>query len=650
MAARFTPLRRLLARDLFALLGLGAVAVAALVFWGYLHATDFDARARADAGLARMSDALHARFRGPARAADALAQIWPADVVDPATSDTIEPTLVALAPTEASFRSLGVVTFEGHGLDVAPVGELLTTEVCHFARPLTTCTSRQWTREGVLSKKLDPTSDTRDDPRSRPWFDAAVKRGSGAWGEPFIQRADGPLLNRLRMTSGPPASKVGVSEVSVSLDDLLSDVRAMQPSPACLTILVDDRRHPILLPPLSEFRGLEATPLGRAVGPDFLPLADRVLGAGARGETATIGEDTYYVVTQRFDREPGIAWKITIAVPSRELLGGPRRVALILALLAAFAFGIVSWRALALASRFADPLRALAASSARVTKGDSFAPPPTEIAEVNDLTERFREASTAIRERARLEAELRHAQRVATIGTLAGGVAHDVNNQLTAILGVVDLAKVLAAQGAPIDAQLDLARSAALDCAELMRSLLSFSRSGSTSQWADVDVNDVIRRAALLLGGTLGGARVELCLELASSLPTVVGDRVLLEQVAINLAVNARDAMPDGGRLTLASGVRGEGTVYFSVSDTGVGISSDAREQIFEAFFTTKPEGKGTGLGLAIARGIVNAHHGHSEVDSTLAEGSTFTVTLSTAPLRVRGSSRAMVAAPPADG
>jgi two-component system cell cycle sensor histidine kinase/response regulator CckA len=142
----------------------------------------------------------------------------------------------------------------------------------------------------------------------------------------------------------------------------------------------------------------------------------------------------------------------------------------------------------------------------------------------------------------RLEAELRHAQRVATIGTLAGGVAHDVNNQLTAILGVVELAKALAAQGVSVDAQLDLARSAELDCAELMRSLLSFSRSGSTSQWLQVDVNDVLRRAALLLGGTLGGARVELSLDLAPSPPTVVGDRALLEQVVVDLAVNARDA------------------------------------------------------------------------------------------------------------
>jgi signal transduction histidine kinase len=542
------------------------------------------------------------------------------------------------------------VTGDGHGLDVGPVGELLSTEVCGFAQPLTTCTSRRWTREGVLSTKLDPTSDSRDDPRSRPWFDAAMTRGTGAWGEPFVQRADGPLLNRFRMTYATPTGHAGVSEVSVSLDDLLSDVRAMQPSPACLTILVDDRRHPILLPPLSEFRGLEATPVGRAVGPDFLPLADQVLVAGARGETATIGEDTYYVVTQRFDREPGIAWQITIAVPSRELLGGPRRIALILALLAALAFVVVAWRALALASRFSNPLRALAASSARVARGDSFAPPATEIAEVNDLTERFREASTAIRERTRLEAELRHAQRVATIGTLAGGVAHDVNNQLTAILGVVELATVLTAKGAPIDAQLELARSAALDCAELMRSLLSFSRSGSTTQWADVDVNDVLRRAMLLVGGTLGGARVEVALDLAPSLPTVVGDRVLLEQVAINLAVNARDAMPDGGRLTLTSGVGDAGTIFFSVSDTGVGIAPDAREQIFEAFFTTKPEEKGTGLGLAISRGIVNAHHGRIEVESTLGKGSTFTVTLSTLPVRTRGSSRAMVAAPPVEG
>jgi signal transduction histidine kinase len=627
------------------LIGVTVAVLLGLSFYGYTRAMDYDAQAQARASLARMQERLHAHLRSQARAADELARLWSSGLLDTARSGDLETALRALAPTEGSFRSLGVMQPDGLGVDIGPTAaDLLETEECRPERGISRCRASYWTRAGQLERAEDwRDAAYRDpDPATRPWFRAAVERGSGAWSEPFVIAADGAYSHRFRMTYGVPAARggsaIGVVEVAVSLDEMLADVESMQPSAACLTFITDSTGRPVLLPPRPEFKGMEATPAGRPVGQDFLPLVKDVLDAAAAGSTVSIDGERYYVATAHFASEPGVPWRISMALPSRELLGGPRRLAFVMLGLAVLALAFVAWRAMWLARRFAEPLRALAASSERATRGEDFEPPATDIAEIGDLGARFKEASTAIRDRARLESELRHAQRVATLGALAGGIAHDVNNQLAAILGQIELAKRRAPAAAV--AELDLAKEAVMSCAELVRGLLAFSRRGGQGQKGPVDVNDVIERAARLLGGTLGGARIDMIMHLSPGLPPVIGDRVLLEQVVMNLAVNARDAMPDGGTITLASGSRDPQTVYFSVTDTGTGIAPEAREHIFEPFFTTKEPGQGTGLGLTIIQGIVAAHNGRIEIDSVRGRGSTFTVLLGAAPAGVRSSQR----------
>jgi signal transduction histidine kinase len=297
--------------------------------------------------------------------------------------------------------------------------------------------------------------------------------------------------------------------------------------------------------------------------------------------------------------------------------------------LALLAVVLVAWRAAALARRFGEPLRALAESSMRASRGEAFEPPQSDVEEIADLGRRFKAASVAIDERARLEADLRHAQRVATIGTLAGGFAHDVNNQLTVILASLELAKRSAAKSRPIDEDLDSAATAAKSAAELTRSILAFSRRGAKPKKVEVDVNAVVARVARLVASTFDKSHITVDQHLASTLPPIYGDPVLLEQVVMNLAVNARDAMPNGGKLTFATGKREGDGIFFSVTDTGQGIDPEVRERLFEAFFTTKEASKGTGLGLAIARGIVTTHNGRIEIESTPGQGATFTVVLS---------------------
>ncbi len=640
---RVRPILRLLLADLAVLLCLTIGPLGAVSLWGYARAMDDTAHAKAHESLRHMASDLHEHVSRHQRTADAAARLCVLDGGDGCRSEAMHATLAALAPKESSFRSLGLAMGDGWILDIAPVAEGFMTEECRrdgtktLTNTLTKtlCRDILWSpaRERLVSHGEAETE--RPDIRERLWYRDALLRTDGRWGAPFLQKADGALINRYRMTYArkveaheAPALAGAVVESALSLDQLLSDIRAMQPSPGTLTLITDAESRPILLPPLPEFRGIEATPIGRPIGPDFLPLADRVVaGAAKEGQLSIAGAD-YYLTSLRFDGEPGIDWTISMGIPASELLVGPRRVAWIMFGVASLVVLLVLWRAVALARRFSAPLLALAASTERMTDGDAIEVPKTDIAEVDALGARFLEASAAVRERAQFEAERRHTQRMATIGTLAGGVVHDINNQLTVLLGALSLART-----GDENAELDVAESAASACAELTRGLLAFSRGGSAIGRTPIDVNELVRKTAQLLGATLRTSGVDVAVELAASPSSTVGDRVLLEQVLLNLALNARDAMPKGGRLVLATSRRGVGEVVVSVTDTGVGIAPEIQAKIFDAFFTTKETGKGTGLGLSIAHGIVSAHGGKVEIDSTPCKGSTFTVVLPAAPI-----------------
>ncbi len=630
------PILRLLVVDIVVLVALAVVPLAAVAVWGYARAMDDTAHARAHEGLQRTADALRAHLGLHRRAADVVARLCVSEGPERCRSPVLHGTLAAIAPAEKSFRSLGVVFADGWVLDVAPWEDGFVTEDCTPEGAIARCEARYWDAaradKGTRRAEVNPRFDTA----RRPWYGAAVARAreDGRWSAPFIQEADGALINRYRMTyarkiplEGGVEVAGGVAESSLSLDELLADVKSMQPSTATITFITDDARRPMLLPPLPEFRGIEATPVGRPISPDFLPIADGALAAAAREERLAIGGEDYYFESLRFEGEPGISWTISMGIPANELLVGPRRIGLAMLALAGLALIAVAWRAARLARRFSAPLRALAAASEKLAQGETMERSASGIAEIDEVRNRFTEAGTAVRARARLEADLRHAQRVATIGTLTGGVVHDINNQLTALLGALELAT----REGEENPDLALARDAATACAELTRGLLAFSRGGTAIARKPIDLVELVRKTAQLLGGTLKKSGVDLRLDVDPAPLVALGDRVLLEQVVVNLALNARDAMPGGGRLTLATTRRG-GDVVLSVTDTGSGIGEDVRSKIFDAFFTTKSAGEGTGLGLSIAQGIVHAHGGRIEIDSTPGRGSTFAIVLAAAP------------------
>ena len=264
----------------------------------------------------------------------------------------------------------------------------------------------------------------------------------------------------------------------------------------------------------------------------------------------------------------------------------------------------------------------------------------------NDVSARKR----AEDERRNLETQLAIAQKMEAVGRLAGGVAHDFNNLLSVILGYTDFAMNRTRKGDPLRDELQQIANAGERAAALTRQLLAFSRK-QAFELEPLDLNDVVSRMEKILTRTIG-EDIELVCALEKDLGVIRGDRGQLEQVVMNLAINARDAMAEGGRLTIETGNAevdeafstqlGElplgAYVMLAVTDTGCGMDELTRAQIFEPFFTTKEHRKGTGLGLSTVYGIVKQSEGTIRVYSEAQRGTTFKIYLPRAdePLEVR--------------
>ncbi|HOT51243.1 MAG TPA: ATP-binding protein, partial [Candidatus Hydrogenedentes bacterium] len=271
----------------------------------------------------------------------------------------------------------------------------------------------------------------------------------------------------------------------------------------------------------------------------------------------------------------------------------------------------------------------------RVLK-DENGQPVGAISSARDITDRRREEE----DRKRLEAQLRQAQKMEAVGLLAGGVAHDFNNLLQGILGYTELVLCDSSLGDKIRADLIEVQRAAERAAQLTRQLLAFSRRQVIDP-QPMDLNAVVAELARMIRRVIG-EHIELDVIPGHDLATVRADRSQIEQVLMNLCVNARDAMSEGGRLTIETqnvvfdtqycathewAVPGR-YVLLSVTDSGCGMESDTMQRIFDPFFTTKEKGRGTGLGLATVYGIVRQHDGMIQVYSEVGKGSKFKVYL----------------------
>ena len=245
----------------------------------------------------------------------------------------------------------------------------------------------------------------------------------------------------------------------------------------------------------------------------------------------------------------------------------------------------------------------------------------------------------AEQERAHLEEQLRHSQKMEAAGTLATGVAHDFGNLTMAIVGYVDLARSFAADNRDVIKALDGIDKAARQATDITKSLLTFSKRAAVER-SSVDLGQLILESVEMLRHMLP-ASVQIVTDIATPSDLwIEADATQIQQVLMNLVLNARDAMPEGGRLKISlrrrmanapgglSGVPAfeEGTAVLIVEDTGTGMSADVQQRVFEPFFTTKTRDRGTGLGMAVVHGIITQHHGTIGIESSPGEGTCITV------------------------
>jgi len=238
--------------------------------------------------------------------------------------------------------------------------------------------------------------------------------------------------------------------------------------------------------------------------------------------------------------------------------------------------------------------------------------------------------------RVRLEEQLQQREKLSSIGLLAAGVAHEINTPLTGVSSYTQMLLGMLAEADPKHSLLQKIRRQTDRATGIVNNLLNFSRTGGVTEFAEVDLNRVLDDTLQLLEPQFRQSGVELAREYAEDLPHVYGNAGKLQQVFTNLLLNARDAIPDGGRVRLRTLSDDRDLVTVEVVDTGIGIAPENVARIYDPFFTTKGVGRGTGLGLAVSYGIVQEHSGHISVESAPGRGTTFRITLPTAGARSR--------------
>ncbi len=238
--------------------------------------------------------------------------------------------------------------------------------------------------------------------------------------------------------------------------------------------------------------------------------------------------------------------------------------------------------------------------------------------------------------RIRLEEQLQQREKLSSIGLLAAGVAHEVNTPLTGVSSYTQMLLGMMPATDPKHALLQKIRSQADRAVNIVNNLLNFSRTGSATEFSDLDIHRVLDDTIQLIEPQLRRNQIELVREYETDPPLVFGNAGKLQQIFTNLLLNARDAIPDGGRITLRTTSSEDDSLVVEVADTGIGIAPENVAKIYDPFYTTKGVGRGTGLGLAVSYGIVQEHSGHIGVESAPGRGTTFRIALPTAHARTR--------------
>jgi two-component system NtrC family sensor kinase len=373
----------------------------------------------------------------------------------------------------------------------------------------------------------------------------------------------------------------------------------------------------------------------RAVGTRMSEeVRDRVLKQGLTWSDRALALDRWYLTAYHPIRDPDgrIIGALGVGVPEAPFVE-PQRVIVNMFLWAMAVTTLGSLLLLVVITRTVlGPITKVMDMSRRVVGGDLSARVDIHPrGEMGLLCQAVNQMADAVEQRQRelhlaTQQQIGQSEKLASIGRLAAGIAHEINNPLTGVLTFTHLLRKKPNLDDQDREDLDLVVRETTRVREIVKGLLDFARQ-SPSAREPLDVNEVVRQSTALLRNQKDFQRVAIDDDLQADLPPISGDRNQLQQVLLNLLLNACEAMPDGGTLAITTGARG-GEVVITVADTGSGIKREDLQRIFDPFFTTKPVGKGTGLGLSVSHGIIHQHEGTIEVESTEGKGSTFTVRL----------------------
>jgi signal transduction histidine kinase len=360
-------------------------------------------------------------------------------------------------------------------------------------------------------------------------------------------------------------------------------------------------------------RALQLENLSSAAALEYVDEGEEVIGGFASAHYAgvTVGA-----------KIPRSAAYLASGALTRRLM-----VVALMLLLGATAVGLIS------AERLTRPLTRLASATREIAQGRfDVKVESTSRDEIGALAQSFNQMGSELLERdealAKTQAQLVQSEKLAAFGQLGAGIAHEVKNPLAGILGCAQLTLRKVEEGSLAEKNLRLIEKETRRCKAIIENLLRFARQ-EKALLEPIEVNPVIHDACAIVEHQLGMHQVRLVQEPAQGLPRVHGNANQLQQVLMNLVMNAQQAMEGRpGKVTVRSGLDRSGRVELSVRDDGPGMPPEVQARLFEPFFTTKPGGKGTGLGLSVSFGIVKDHGGDIEVESAVGKGTTFYVRL----------------------
>lgn len=624
------PIRRLLLRDLLVLMAGLSALILGLSWWSQQHALARQAEVRTETALHHLDETLSAELVASQSLGQVVQGWWLNGALDPGRPEEAARLVLPLLSAQHSITSLNLAPAEGPSLLFLRLGGVWSMRELVQPGPQARIRWHRLAQPGV-SPTVEAWTPMDYDPRTRAWYRAGVSQAAPAWTEPYVFYTTRDPGITCSFPIRDDRGLRGVAALDFLLDDLTARVWAVQPTPRSRCLVVDDHDRALILPNDPAFQDPETRRKAflQPLGPGPLATQWSMLSAAPRNRKAfraQLGGETMVGLVTPFEGLPGIHWRLLLTVPEDDLLGPARLRIWSLFLLSLLSLGLAVWRIRHIAKRVADPIAQLGAAAEALGQGQALPATRSSILEIRSLDRALRQAGDSLLDRARLQRQLEHSQRMETVGTLAGGIAHDVNNQLAAILGQLHLCREILPEGHPVLGRIHRAEEATRRCAQTTKALLSFSHQ-SRPELRRMDLNEQIRETATILDRLLGG-RIRVGLHLSEALPPVAGDPIQLEQVLMNLAVNARDAMPDGGHLDLRTYLEADGFIGLEVRDSGPGIPEEILPHIFEPFITTKALGKGTGLGLAMVFGILKSHQGRIQADNPPGGGARFRLSL----------------------